>query len=550
VSREGLQVSNYQLSRLLEKGEFTEVYLGEHIHLKRPAVVRVLLQHLSDEDLAQYIQEISRLMRLVHPNIVRILDAPVLDGMPLLIMEYVSGASLRQLYPHSTRLPLSAILPYVRQIASALSYAHQRGIVHGNLTPEHILFDFQRQTLLVDFAIPAMSRRSRSQSHPDDLSYTSPERLQAPHQLLPASDQFALGVLIYEWLCGRSPFTGTPSGIVQQLSFPLPLTELVPDTPPMVNEIVLQALQKDPRRRYSDIAQFADAFEQSIQTSLLSGSKLSSEPVKVKYPLSLDSVSLPVPKVFENARIALRRPIFFILLLMLLLALSSGLFYYAAVSHRQPVERSTPSPTVSIEQMDPTQLYTFVTSRSPALNDPLDGHDPSHWDMPRASDGGGCVFVGDAMHVIVSRVNPLPECLVRGGPYTNFAFQVQIVIQAVGDADAGLILRAATTTAASYSFLTTTIDSSYEFYKSNPDGSMPADTRYSASDPIINAGLTKPNLLTVIAYGSNFYLYINHSYLNTISDNTYSSGRIGIFAVEKNGAGAEAICTDAKIWLF
>ena len=99
----GQQLGNYQVIRLLGHGGFAEVYLGEHIYLKSPAALKVLHRQLTDRDAAQFVQEAQTLATLKHPNIVRVLDFAVQDGLPFLVMEYARNGTLRQLHPAGTR---------------------------------------------------------------------------------------------------------------------------------------------------------------------------------------------------------------------------------------------------------------------------------------------------------------------------------------------------------------------------------------------------------------------------------------------------------------
>src|SRR5207248_529764 len=125
LGREGQQLGNYHLLRLLGKGGFAEVYLGEHLHLGTLAAMKVLRTHLASEDITPFRDEARLIARLTHPHIVRVLDFAVEDGTPFLVMEYAPGGTLHHRPPTGTRLPLGTINSYVQQVASALQYAHE-----------------------------------------------------------------------------------------------------------------------------------------------------------------------------------------------------------------------------------------------------------------------------------------------------------------------------------------------------------------------------------------------------------------------------------------
>ena len=119
ADRSGQQLGNYRLLRLLGRGGFAEVYLGQHLYLNSQAALKVLQIALNDEDIEHFAKEARTLASLTHPHIIRVLDYAVENGTPFLVMEYTANGTLRQRYPHGTRLPVETIISYVRQVASA-----------------------------------------------------------------------------------------------------------------------------------------------------------------------------------------------------------------------------------------------------------------------------------------------------------------------------------------------------------------------------------------------------------------------------------------------
>jgi len=237
TDRVGQRLGNYRLVRLLGRGGFAEVYLGQHVRLNMQAAIKVLHTQLADDDAANFHREAETIVSLLHPHIVRLLDFDVKDGVPFLIMDYAPNGSLRQLHPKGMPLPLSTIISYTRQAASALQYAHDKKIIHRDVKPENMLLGRNHEVLLSDFGIAMMTQSSRYQATQETVGtiyYMAPEQIQGKPRL--ASDQYALGVVIYEWLSGDRPFHGSFTEIAaQHLAVPPPpLREKAPEISPAV----------------------------------------------------------------------------------------------------------------------------------------------------------------------------------------------------------------------------------------------------------------------------------------------------------------------------
>ena len=268
--RIGQQLGNYRLLRLLGRGGFAEVYLAEHVYLKRRVALKVLHNALEDEDIDQFLSEAQTLARLEHPNIVRVFDFAVEQGTPFLAMDYAPRGTLRKLYPRGSCLSLTTTVAYVKQVADALDYAHSQRVIHRDVKPENMLLGTEQQVLLSDFGISLLSPTSAqvsTQNNAGTIPYMAPEQIRGKPVF--ASDQYALGIVAYEWLCGVRPFDG-PYWLVasqQELIPPTPLREHDPSFPEAVEAVVLKALAKEPEERYMSVQQFAQALEQASPVS-------------------------------------------------------------------------------------------------------------------------------------------------------------------------------------------------------------------------------------------------------------------------------------------
>lgn len=146
--RAGQQFGNYRLLHLLGQGGFAEVYLGEHVYLGTHAAIKVLHTRLSKDDLEGFRDEARIIARLVHPNIVRVLEFGVEASIPFLVMDYAPKGTLRQRHPKGSRLSIDTILPYIKQVAAGLQYAHNEKLIHRDIKPENMLVGRNREILL------------------------------------------------------------------------------------------------------------------------------------------------------------------------------------------------------------------------------------------------------------------------------------------------------------------------------------------------------------------------------------------------------------------
>ena len=274
ADRVGQQLGNYRLSRLLGKGGFAEVYLGEHVYLKTPAAIKLLQTKVAnEEDLQAFLKEAQTIAQLVHPHIVRVLDFGVDGETPFLVMDYAMGGTLRQRHPRGTQLPLTTIVSYIKQVAQALQYAHEEKFIHRDVKPENMLVGRRETLLLSDFGIALIAQSSRYQSTQEvigTVAYMSPEQIQGKPR--PGSDQYSLGIVVYEWLCGDRPFHGSFTELCTQHMFasPPPLREKMPTISPAVEQVIMTALAKDPRQRFASVQAFATALEQASQPTRIS----------------------------------------------------------------------------------------------------------------------------------------------------------------------------------------------------------------------------------------------------------------------------------------
>jgi WD40 repeat protein len=269
----GQQLGNYRLIQMLGQGGFAEVYLGEHIYLETPAAIKVLRTQLASDEVEHFRAEARTIARLVHPHIVRVLEFGVDGSTPYLVVDYAPNGTLRKRHPFGSPLPLATIVSYVNQVAQALQYAHDQHVIHRDVKPENMLLDRFNEVLLSDFGIALVvsSRNYSTQSMQDlvgTIAYMAPEQIQS--LAVPASDQYALGIVVYEWLCGTRPFQGsfTEIAVKHALVPPPSLCEKVAEFSPNIEAVVMKALAKEPDQRFASIREFASALALAYRSSI------------------------------------------------------------------------------------------------------------------------------------------------------------------------------------------------------------------------------------------------------------------------------------------
>jgi serine/threonine protein kinase len=307
ADRTGQKLGNYLLTGSLGRGGFAEVYLGQHVYLKTQAAIKVLMTQLSGEDDTEsFLNEARTVAGLVHPNIVRVLEFGIDDKTPFLVMDYAPNGTIRQRYPRKTRVEPSIIVSYVKQIAAGLQYAHDQKLIHRDIKPENLLIGRHNEILLSDFGIALVAQSSRYQSTQDvvgTVAYMSPEQIQGKPRA--SSDQYALGIVVYELLSGDRPFSGSFTELCTQHMFapPPPLRERVPTISLELEQVVNTALAKDPKQRFATVQAFANALEQaSRDVPIIQKTPFQSMPSML--PPTVSAASAQVPPPFVSTQLA------------------------------------------------------------------------------------------------------------------------------------------------------------------------------------------------------------------------------------------------------
>jgi serine/threonine-protein kinase len=267
----------YAIERELGQGGMATVYLAHDVRHDRKVALKVLRPELSAIlGGERFLAEIRTTANLQHPHILSLFDSGDADGTVFYVMPYVEGESLRDRLTRAKQLPVEEAVRIAREVADALQYAHERGIVHRDIKPENILLH-GGHALVADFGIALAASRSEGGTRMTETGmslgtphYMSPEQAMGEREITPKADIYALGCVLYEMLTAEPPFTGaTAQAIIARVMTeePRPLTTQRRTIPPHVEAAVRTALEKLPADRFANAAEFAAALANPAYTA-------------------------------------------------------------------------------------------------------------------------------------------------------------------------------------------------------------------------------------------------------------------------------------------
>lgn len=589
----GQQLGHYRLVRLIGQGGMGEVYLAEDTRISRQVAVKVVRIErelfpnnegpLQTEELFQ--REMKAISRLDHPYILSFYDfgkEPTINGSIIyMVMPYRSEGSLADwLIQHSFELISPQDVGHIiAQAASALQHAHDHNVIHRDVKPSNFLvrantdYPTRPDLFLVDFGLARVITDSSLGSNSIRGTYSCMAPEQWSGEVLPATDQYALGVMAYLLLTGQLPFQGQIEHVMfQHLTVsPKPPSELNSCLSPAIDEVILRALAKKSTERFPTIKAFAVALQQALdypdQNSTLTTSKNESASVSPTSPLP-EATSLT--SLTDNKNKLSKRRTFLLVTLALLLIVSSTvatiLVKNAIMVNNLHITGTTLARTIHATgttlarttHATATTQVAASTATALATNPNLDPYQPSGtlaltdplsqsqaWkEVSNTSWGGQCQFINGAYVISQSHPNGNFVCNDDTSQYSNLAIEVQMTINQ-GDCG-GITLRGNSDHTNMY-FFRICQNGSYSFAKYTTNSASNAILLNSGNSSVIKGGAGQLNVIAIVANGSNFDLYANRQKIDSVSDGTYNQGSIGLFADAPDNA-TKVTYQNVRVW--
>jgi eukaryotic-like serine/threonine-protein kinase len=274
----GTLSGRYETGERLGSGGMSNVYKATDRILERTVAVKILAEHLSDDErfVARFRREALAVAKLIHPNIVQVYDTGVDDGRHYIVMEYVSGRSGAQILQRHGPVDPTTAAEIGIQACAGLDYAHRRGIIHRDVKPGNLMVTGgpvgggEMTVKLTDFGIARAIEQTRITqvgSVVGTAAYLSPEQVRG-EEATPATDVYALGVVLYQFLTGRLPYEGSSLAelaVRQQNEKPLSPTTYNADVPETLSAAVLRALEGDTNRRYASADELATGLRLGLE---------------------------------------------------------------------------------------------------------------------------------------------------------------------------------------------------------------------------------------------------------------------------------------------
>ncbi len=587
---EGLTLGRYELKRLIAQGGMAEVYLAYDRRVRRLVAIKVLYGR--DESFVRRFEREARAVgALSHAHILPLYDFGEQRPWYYLVMPYVEGGTLRDYLHKKQRLTLLEAASFVDQIAGALQYAHDSGVIHRDVKPSNILLRPDGYAYLADFGLAKAMMGAEALTSIGAIvgtpEYTAPEQSNGISDY--RSDIYSLGIILYQMLTGQVPFTAESPVAVSLKHIqmePTPPSHLNTDIPQSIEVVILKALAKDPDARYQQAQELSTAYWKALHheqlwttdklparallEASLSGENSPAETHPNNTPAHQKTAlpSMPVHRTPLRLNKTSLLALFSLMLAVAIVPLSLG-WQAAHTANIRPTqsaqqvvrqqENSTMTATAIAQATSQAQLQATLAAQSQVqatagITTSLGAGQALYANSMTApgggwiDDGSQCYFTPQGYHVQTYRAHLEAWCYSNQQQFSNVVITVQA--QLLRGDTYGLVFRLNPTTRAFY-VLELNKAGQYRFVKAN--GSNPLNwltlidwTPSSA----IHSGYNQTNTFLVVASGPHFRFYINKQLiLNNYTDPTpYPIGLLGLLVGGDSSGGSEAVFSN--VWVF
>ncbi|MBX3083985.1 MAG: serine/threonine protein kinase [Anaerolineae bacterium] len=269
----GKKLGNYRINAPLGQGGMATVYRATQESMERDVAIKVIEtnEHTDKDFTERFRREAKTIASLSHPHIIKVFDYGTQENYAYLVMELLPGGTLSKLMKKGA-FPIRAVYRVLQQLVEALDYAHVKSIIHRDLKPQNVLLDENRNVILTDFGIARLWQRfpinlaSLTEKVAGTPAYMAPEQWRN-EELTPRTDIYALGIMTFEMLAGRLPFSGSAKTLMYLHTYhtPPPIRTIRPDVPEAIERVVLQSIAKDPAQRYDTAGDYLVAFRKALE---------------------------------------------------------------------------------------------------------------------------------------------------------------------------------------------------------------------------------------------------------------------------------------------
>lgn len=529
----GQMLGPYRIINQIGKGGMATVYKAYQPSVDRYVAVKVLPSQLAEskEFAARFQQEARIIAKLEHPHILPVFDYGESNGVAYFVMRYLEAGTLKDRMVAGRPLPIQEIDKLFTQLADALSYAHGHGVVHRDLKPANALIDSQGNVFLTDFGIAkllesASPRLTQTDAIMGTPAYISPEQAQG-QTVDQRSDIYSLGIILYEMVTGSVPYVAeTPLAVIfKHISDPLPPPSLVkPDIPRPIEQVILKALAKDPRDRFATSAEFVTAWKRALETR-----------EQVARMVTVPPVS-PTASTKTTSRFGM--PTVWIVGCLVGICALFGLGGVALMASNL---RSAPTPSAlppsqTVISIPPTHTSVPLptpTSR-PVINTGdilLDDDFSGDSDWGTLTDTTSSVeYQNNSLHMRVFKENYVIWSTPNDEDYGKVHVEVTVTNNDTDPTTAFGFICAQQPKDWSFYYLAATPGGEYAIIRATDGESdvfLTGDGKWASSDLISQEAASYR--VSADCGGGKLTLYVDGKQIASVSDNTYGTGRVGLF---------------------